>query len=164
MKRALCIGAGFGATTLTAILILAPSSSAANPDKSVGTPLNLFRGVQTFGSGLPFNISHGWLTLPRATEALGKWRFSLTVDGVEVKPDFIETTRSDDPLLGTLLFRAYVFNFRDGMTGTHVFEGTFLGPCQGLVDSGFATGPCADANAEIPTSASPFITTVTFVP
>jgi hypothetical protein len=165
MKRALCIGAGLGATILTAILFLVPGASAANADKIVGTPLNLFAGVQTFGEGDPFNISHGWLTQPRTTEALGKYRFSLTVDGVEVKPDFIETTRFDDPVLGTLLFRRYVFNFPDGMAaGTHVFAGTFLGPCQGLVDSGFATGPCDNPNAEIPTSGSPFITTVTFVP
>ena len=81
-----------------------------------------------------------------------------------MKPDFIETVRSDDPVLGTLLFRAYVFNFPDGMTGTHVFAGTFLGPCQGLVDSGFATGPCPAPNEERPAGASPFTTTVTFVP
>ena len=164
MKRALSIGAGVGATILTAMLILAPGTSAANTDKIVGSPLNLFGGVQTFPAGQPFNISHGWLLDANETQALGKYQFSLTVDGVEVRPDFIETIRSEDPVLGTLLFRPYVFNFPDGMTGTHVFAGTFLGPCQGLVDGGFATGQCSNPNEEIPTSASPFTTTVTFVP
>jgi hypothetical protein len=139
-----------------------PSAASADPNKLVGAPLGLF--AQTFPAGQPFHISHGWLLLPSGGEALGKFRFSLTVDGVEVRPDFIETIPFDDPVLGTLLFRPYVFNFPDGMTGTHVFAGTFLGPCQGVVDSGFAPGPCASKNGEIPTSASPFTTTVTFVP
>jgi len=109
-------------------------------------------------------MSHGWLLDANTTQALGEYGFSLTVDGVEVKPDFIETLRSVDPVLGTLLFRPYVFNFPQGMTGTHVFAGTFFGPCQGLVDGGFATGPCSSATKVIPTSASPFTTTVTFTP
>jgi len=77
-------------------------------------------------------------------------------------PDFIETIRTEDPVLGMLLFRPYVFNFPDGMTGTHVFVGIFLGPCQAMVNQGFATGPCANPNEEIPTA--PTTSTVTFVP
>jgi hypothetical protein len=144
--------------------VVVVSGASADTGKIVGTPLNLFGGVQTFPAGQPFNIVHGWLSLPRETQALGKWRFSLSVDGVEAKPDFIETIRSDDSVLGTLLYRPYVFNFQDGMTGTHVFSGTFLGPCSGMVEAGFATGPCSNPNEEVPASGGPFTTTVTFVP
>ncbi len=156
------------ATCLCALIVLCsvvlvPGASAGT-DKTVGTSLNLFGGVQTFPAGQPFYMSHGWLLDANTTQALGEYGFSLTVDGVEVKPDFIETLRSVDPVLGTLLFRPYVFNFPQGMTGTHVFAGTFFGPCQGLVDGGFATGPCSSATKVIPTSASPFTTTVTFTP
>ena len=147
---------------LVCAVVLAPGASAA-PDKAVGTSLGF--GATQFPAGQPFNITHGWLLAPRFTEALGEYRVTLAVDGVEMNRDFVETTRQpDDPTLGTELFRAFVFNFPAGMTGTHTFAITFLGPCQGLVDGGFATGPCANANDLIPTSGSPIISTVTFVP
>jgi hypothetical protein len=63
---------------------------------------------------------------------------------------------------GTVLFRPYVFNFPDGMTGTHVFGSTFLGPCQGLVDDGFITGPCA--HPKDLTSTGTINATITFSP
>ena len=156
------------ATCICALLVLACAvvlvpGASADTDKSVGAALNF--GTQTFPAGQPFHISHGWaIAAGPDSQALGKYRFSLTVDGVQVRPDFIETIYIADPVLGTILFRPYVFNFPDGMTGTHVFAGTFLGPCQGLVDGGFATGPCSNPNEEIPTSGSPFTTTVTFGP
>jgi hypothetical protein len=36
------------------------------------------------------------------------------------------------------------------MTGTHVFAGTFSGPCSLMVANGFATWPCISRNATSP--------------
>ena len=74
------------------------------------------------------------------------------------------TIRSDDTVLGTLLFRPYVFNFSDGLTGSHVFGGTFVGPCQDMVAAGYAAGPCRHPNEIVPLTGSPFTITVTFIP
>jgi hypothetical protein len=158
----------FRTTLVCALLVLACSvvvvpSASADPNKSVGAALG-FATVQ-FPAGQPFHITHGWLSAPRYTEAVGEYRVMLAVDGVYVRPDFVETTRqADDPVFGTELFRAFVFNFPDGMTGTHVFAVTFVGPCQALVDSGFFAGPCAHPNDLISTSNSPITSIVTFTP
>jgi hypothetical protein len=71
-----------------------------------GTRINLFAGTsQTFPADQPFHVSHGWESLPSSDQSVGIWRFSLTVDGVAVRPTFFEMIIIDDPVLGTLLFR-----------------------------------------------------------
>ena len=147
-----------------AALVSAPGAVAAGRDR-VGATISIFGGaIQTFPAGQPFHFEHGWGLQPGGDHALGKFGFSLTVDGVEVKRDFLDTIPVDDPLYGRILSRHYVFNFPDGMTGTHVFGGTYFGPCQGFVNGGFATGPCSKPNETISTSGSPFTITVTFIP
>jgi hypothetical protein len=145
--------------------VFAPRA-AAGVNKQVGVSLPVFGQVSTFPAEQPFNITHGWQTNPSfgGDQAIGLWQFQLTIDGVEVKPSFIETTVSHDAVLGTLLSRGFVFNFPDGMTGTHVFGTTYLGPCQGLVDNGFVTGPCAHPNDVVPTSRGTVYATITFGP
>jgi hypothetical protein len=149
------------ALLIAACAVVFVPRASANTDKTVGPRISVFGdATQTFPAGQPFHFSHGWQSQPSGDHAIGNWRFSLTVDGVEVKPDFIETIRSDDPVLGTLLFRPYVFNFPDGLTGSHVFGGTFVGPCQDMV----AAGPCRHPNEIVPLTGSPFTITVTFTP
>ncbi|MGN6171130.1 MAG: hypothetical protein ACTHQQ_23615 [Solirubrobacteraceae bacterium] len=43
-----------------------------------------------------------------------------------------------------------------------VFGTTYIGACQGLVDNGLATGPCAHPNDLIPTSRGTVYATITF--
>ena len=155
---------------VTALLAAAAPATPADVNKAVGDALPL-SGNLTFPAGQPFHITHGWLNAPASMgtvsiphQSLGEYQVQVTVDGVQVKPSFIQTTTSIDPTYGIETFQTYVFNFPDGMTGTHVFGTTFLGPCQGLVDSGFATGPCDKQNDLIPTSSGTFYATVTFVP
>jgi hypothetical protein len=143
-----------------AALAAAPGVLAASHERT-GAQIQVTGGAfQTFPAGQPFFVAHGWFYEPRVMPAVGKFRFSLTVDGVEVRPSFIDMNPLDDPVHGRHGFRPYVFNFPEGMTGTHVFTGTFFGPCQEIVDSGDATGPCANKNET--TTDSTYTTTVTF--
>ena len=143
-------------------------SAAADTNKEVGVNLPesvLFSSVSTFPAGEPFHIARGWELGPgELVHSIGLWQYRLTIDGVAVQPNFNETIVSQDPVDGTILFRPYVFNFPEGMTGTHVFGSTFLGPCQQLVDFGFATGPCAHAEDLVPISTGTIYATITFSP
>ena len=105
----------------------------------------------------------GGLPSPARTTAWG-YEVSLTLDGVEVKPDFLELRHVEDPVFGKLNHRVYVFNFPAGLTGTHVFGGSWTGPCDEMVAQGFATGPCTSPNAVVPAAALATTITVTFVP
>jgi hypothetical protein len=60
----------------------------------------------------------------------GQVRFKLEVDGVSVPPTYVEFTRNLDPEYPQwFLDRVYFFNFPNGMTGTHTFEGHWIVPC-----------------------------------
>ena len=130
----------------------------------VGARISIFGGAtQTFPAAQPFHFDHGWTTKPNKDDSIGLWAFSLTMDGVPVKPDFIDIRHPEDPVFGRLNHRVYVFNFPTGLTGTHVFGGTWTGPCDEMVAQGFATGPCESPNAVVPASALATTITVTFV-
>jgi predicted GH43/DUF377 family glycosyl hydrolase len=98
-----------------------------------GDPLSVFEsGSQTFPASTPFHIAHGWwLDFPAENEEL--FTFELEVDGVYATLDFIETTidESTDP---PTIYKYFVFNFPEGMTGTHIFEGHWLSPCYATQD------------------------------
>ena len=131
-----------------------------------GTPISVFGPAQqTFPAGQPFYVETGWGNTPSTDGSIGLWKFSLTVDGIAQK-GFLDTSVFPDPgnPTGTLILRPYLFNFPRGMTGTHVFAGTFSGPCPEMVSQGFATGPCSSRHEIVPLSTGPFTTTVTFVP
>jgi len=144
--------------------VVAPAATA-DVDKGVGPRLSLNGSVSTFPAGQPFHIASGWGTAPgQLDQSIGLWTYKLTIDGVPAQPSFIQTTVSQDPVYGTVLGRVSEFNFPDGMSGTHVFGSTFLGPCKEMVDEGSATGPCAHPRDVVPTSNSPFFATITFGP
>jgi len=76
-----------------------------------------------------FYISHGWIDLS-PSYVPGQIRFELEVDGVNVPPTYVEFTRNHDPDdPGWFLNKIYFFNFPEGMTGTHTFEGHWITPC-----------------------------------
>jgi hypothetical protein len=162
--RPLCFGSvDTQSATLTTQSNIRLETGASGGAKEVGTRISLFGGAtQTFPAGQPFNFSHGFFTSPTLDGSLGLWRFSLTLDGAEVKPSFIDMIEADDPVFGTVIHRVYVFNFPNGLTGTHVFGGTFEGPCEPMVAAGQATGPCPTPNAVVPATGFPVTTTVTF--
>jgi hypothetical protein len=155
------------ALLLLAITLVVAPIAAAEEHERVGTRINLFAGnVQFFPAGQPFHISHGWGLSPHdgaPALALGKYGFSLAVDGQEWEDDYVEKTKVEHPDFGTLQSRATVFKFPDGMTGTHTFTGHWFGPCAGLVAGGFAPGPC-EHPTETTTSGGLLTITVVFVP
>jgi hypothetical protein len=116
-----------------AILLTAAPVSAQGKE-TVGERLSIFySGVQTFPEGTPFYIAHGWILDPTQGPP-GKYLFQLEVDGVYREVDYIDISvdRSTTP---EFLSRRFVFNFPEGMSGTHIFTGHWLVPCGELSDS-----------------------------
>ena len=158
MSRVVLVAA---ACVLTGLFV---TSASATP-VTVGPQISIFGGAtQTFTAGQPFHVSHRWTTKPSKDGSLGLWRFSLTLDGVKANSSFIDLQQIDDAVFGHVLGRRYVFNYPNGLTGTHTFAGTFTGPCDEMVSQGFATGPCETPNAVVSALAFSSGTTVTFVP
>jgi hypothetical protein len=165
-ERPLCFGfVDTQSTSGTSTVQLMATTPEASGTQELGARIGVFGGAtQTFPAGQPFHFSHGWQVKPDTDGPLGLWAFSLTLDGVQMSPDFIEERQIDDPVFGHLIHRVYVFNFPNGLTGTHVFAGTFWGPCSKMVAEGLASGPCATPNAVIAADGFPVTTRVTFMP
>lgn len=164
--RPLCFGfIDTQSTTVTSSVVLRGAGPEAERPTEVGARIGIFGGAtQSFPAGQPFHFSHGFVTTPGSNGSIGLWRFTLTLDGVEVKPSFIDLRETNDPVSGHLLHRVYVFNFPDGLIGTHTFGGSFAGPCDESVAFGYFTGPCPTPNALVVGDGFPVTTTVTFVP
>jgi len=151
----------FVSILLLLALLTVTSPAAADQKVRVGEKIDVFIGEPTtFPAGAPFHIAHGWIMLDSNWDGLGIWDFQLEVDGVLWKEDFVERSiESGDPDLHN---RIWVFNFPEGLTGTHTFTGHWLGPCQVLVDDGTVPGPCSYPNDKVEARVSPL--TVTFEP
>ena len=149
---------------LTIILGLALLASAAPaiaaPREPVGERISVFfGGEREFPAGVPFYIKHGWSQYSD-DNAIGVFGFELEVDGDLRKEDFkLFSAESGDP---DTLNRVWVFNFPEGMTGTHTFTGHWFAPCQYAVDQLGFSGPCASPNARVENSTKTL--TVTFGP
>ena len=120
------------------VMLLLATPALAREKEPTGDRINIYySGPQEYPANTPFYIAHGWIeVLPRAISDLV--RFELEVDDVIVKPTYVEhsTVVGED---GPLLNSTWVFNFPDGMTGQHTFEGHWTVPCVvalylGLVD------------------------------
>jgi len=131
---------------LFAMLAIAVPAAARHAEP-IGSRINLLATPDasiTFPSGEPFHIMHGWALNPRETRPVGKFDFQLEVDGVAQEcPRTMERTRgSSTPLQ---VWR--VCNYPGGMTGTHTFFGTWLGPCGWAADNGYPV-TCAGGRNE----------------
>jgi len=142
------------------LLLIAPAS--AREHEPTGDPISLrcpdpedpdCSGTQDYAADTAFYISHGWLDMyPRLVP--GHLTFELEVDGVNVPPTYVEFTRTQDPEWPQwFLNRIYFFNFPDGMTGTHTFEGHWTMPCK------FVLPECEDPMAEVDWVHSTFVIT-----
>lgn len=147
-------------TVLVLVALLATVTPvAADARAPVGDKINLFLGDTVFPAGAPFYIQHGWVQ-PSTDDAIGVFDFKLDIDGVFVQEDFKKfSVVSGDP---DLLVRLWLYNFPEGMTGTHTFTGHWIAPCQYAVDQLGYPGPCATPNAKVETNSR--TVTVTFVP
>ena len=142
---------------IVAILMLAnPVAAAKGP---VGERINLYFGSTEFPAGAAFYIQHGWVQ-PSTDEAIGVFDFKLEVDGVLLQEDFkMFSAVSGD---ADMLWRLWLYNSPDGMTGEHTFTGHWFAPCQYAVNELGYTGPCAAPNAKVETALRTVV--VTFVP
>ena len=148
-------------------LVASPSAGADAKERS-GARINLLAGAfQVFPAGEPFHVAHGWFrvlgedlgTVP----ALGRYGFSLAVDGLDDPADYVERAPTENPVFGRIKVDTPVHNFPDGLMGTHTFTGHWFGPCAGVVEGGYAPGPC-EHPAEITTAIAPLTITDGFMP
>ena len=160
VRRFLCV------SVISTVVLGALFAAVASATPTlVGARISIFGGAtQTFPAAQPFHFDHGWTTKPNKDDSLGLWSFSLTMDGVPVNRDFVDIRQIDDPAFGHVLARVSVFNFPNGLIGTHVFAGIWSGPCAEMVAQGFATGPCVSPNAVVEAPALASTTAVTFLP
>lgn len=143
---------------IAALLMLASPVAAAEKGPA-GERINLYFGSTEFPAGAPFYIQHGWVQ-PSTDEAIGVFDFKLDVDGVLVQQDFkMFSAASGDP---DMLWRLWLYNYPDGMTGAHTLTGHWFAPCQYAVDELGYAGPCATPNAKVETASRTVV--VTFVP
>ena len=147
-------------------LALVPGASADAKER-IGTRINLFGGgFQVFPADQPFHFTHGFglgHDDPGTAQAFGRYDFTLAVDGVEGRESFVERFQLQVPDVGLVKARQWVYNFPEGMTGTHTFTGHWIGPCEALVLSGLAPGPCENP-VELTTWGAPLTITVVFGP
>jgi hypothetical protein len=121
---------------------------AADSKVTVGERLRIREEWMTFSIDTPFHIVHGW-NMTSDDDAIGVYDFELEVDGVPRKEDFKDFgAESGDP---DTLYRNWVFNFPDGMTGEHTFTGHWFAPCQAAVDFSDYPGPCPQPNESVET-------------
>lgn len=114
------------ALLLVALLSLAIPSSASAGNEPIGERIGLWNSTLEFTAGTPFNIRHGWLQTSD-DGAIGIFDFTLEVDGVLRSEDFkLFSAESGTP---DSLTRLWVYNFPNGMTGTHTFTGHWYAPC-----------------------------------
>jgi len=138
---------------LLALLICTAPAVAAQKE-TIGAQISLSDEDKTFPANAPFYIMHGWYVFP-AEGPVASYGFELDVDGQSQGFDFfVHTGYRDWPVIG----RFWVYNFPDGMTGTHTFTGRFILPCK--VAEEYGGGPCETPYEEVEWETSEI--TVTF--
>jgi len=144
---------------LIAALLAITTPVAADRSAPIGDKIRVRNAVIEYPAGVSFHIVHGWIQ-PSTDDAIGVFDFSLDVDGVPQPESFkLFSAESGDP---DMLNRIWVYNFPDGMTGTHTFTGHWFAPCQYAVDYLEYAGPCATPNAKVETNSRSL--TVNFTP
>ncbi len=121
--------------------------AAGNPHVRVGDRLVFPPGEGEFdySANMPFYIAHGWSsTVGEDVKVTTRGGLRLVIDGEDVEEDFIEIVRTNDGVTN-ILSKWFVFNFPDGMTGTHTFEFYYSNTCSYFRDIGLVD-ECDHAN------------------
>ena len=141
-------------TILLVATLAVVTTAAAGSKQRLGSEINVLVGTPTtFTAGAPFHIAHGWVAIDTTvSSAVGKFSFSLQVDGVYRSESFVERTVEPN---GTV-DRFFVFNFPSGLpAGSHTFIGHWLAPC-------YAVSGCTTVNPNTVVEAFQRTLTVTF--
>ncbi len=149
----------FVTVLLIVAMLVVTTPAAAGRDEPTGIKIRVRDASIEFPAGTAFNIQHGWMQ-PSTDDAIGIFDFILDVDGLPQPETFKRFyAENGDP---DILTRMWVFNFPDGMTGTHTFTGHWFAPCQYAMDWLGYPGPCPTPNAKVETTTRTL--TITFVP
>jgi hypothetical protein len=140
---------------LVLIILLAAVVPAQAAKEVVGVQINLLLSEPqiTFFAGEPFHIQHGiWYWQPslnEPAEAVGLYKFDLKIDGKTVKADYVDHQAWGNPEEWpgdkVDIFISWIYNFPEGMQGTHKFEGIWSVPCASL----YGKAACPDLLAPI---------------
>ena len=110
--------------SLTIVLLLTSAGGAVAASKvRVGDRISLLDPPATYPAATAFHIWHGF-AVEDTDKSLGRYAFVLDVDGVRRAADFFEVTLLDRHLIS----KVWVFNFPNGLTGVHTFEGHWIAP------------------------------------
>jgi hypothetical protein len=113
---------------VTIVLLLTSAGGAVAASKvRVGDRINLLDPPATYQADTAFHIWHGFVFQDGSGSRLGqigRFEFRLEVDDVAVAADFFEVDVFDR---GTVS-KVWVFNFPDGLSGTHTFTGHWITP------------------------------------
>jgi hypothetical protein len=130
MKRQVTAGASLprwarlAVASFTIVLLLTSAGGAVAVSKvRVGDRISLFTPPTTYPAATAFHIWHGFV-FEDSDRSRGRYEFVLDVDGVERAADFFEVTTVDRRLIS----KVWVFNFPNGLTGVHTFEGRWITP------------------------------------
>jgi hypothetical protein len=130
MKRQITAGAWLRrwarltVASLTIVLLLTSAGGAGATSKvRVGDRISLFTPPTTYPAATAFHIWHGFV-FEESDRPLGRYAFVLDVDGVERAADFFEVTLVDRRMIS----KVWVFNFPNGLTGVHTFDGHWITP------------------------------------
>lgn len=142
-----------------AVLIALAVAGPADANRSaepVGERLGLFaylEGPGSFPADTPFHVRHGWISpvgQERHHTAWGSYDFTLALDGTLLEPDAVVMEFDQDhPVWGRSISKMSLFNFPDGLRGSHTLTGTWYGACGELVDQGVYEAPCAHPKAKV---------------
>lgn len=134
------------------MVTLAVGPVGATNEQPTGSRINLFLGDQAYPASTAFHIKHGFLLNPITDNAIGRYVFTLEVDGVARSATFRTTEELPD---GTVV-KWWYFNFPSGMTGAHTFVGHHRAPC------GSQFVPCNGQRPNTPVDVLTLTGTVTF--
>jgi len=112
------------AAVTMALLLASVSGTAASSRERVGDRISLFDAPTSYPANTAFHIWHGFIFQRDLDRGYGRYQFQLEVDGVATVADFTDV----DVLEPGAVSRVWVFNFPDGLSGTHTFTGHWVTP------------------------------------
>jgi len=112
------------ASVTIALLLAGVSSVAAAGRERVGDRISLFDPPTTYPADTAFHLWHGFIFEQGVDRGYGRDEFQLEVDGVATTADFTDV----DVLDPRVVSRVWVFNFPEGLSGTHTFTGHWITP------------------------------------
>lgn len=129
----------FALVAAVALAAMFATSSIAAVRAPTGDRISLFGGDIEYPAGAPFFVRHGIATIQDEDEAIGRGRFVLEIDGVPQQATYTEHFVADG-----LIYRMWVFNHPDGLSGVHAFTGHWLTAC----DVALMFLPCGDGGRQ----------------